>query len=1032
MSEVRSNRFIEALAQHCAAQVLTEKWVLAPSLRVGHQWLESVARQGRPVLNAHVKSLQSFALELAAAEFQDRGLTFLGRTQREMLAARLFAELREAGEGYLAGLSPSLSLTRTLARALEDLRLAGLSPDKVDPKAFEVPDKGSEIRSLLSRYESELEDRQLIDYAGILELARRQVSSLPKDVLVIAPEDLLEGLRACERALWLAIPEAQRLAFEVDRPGSSRERDQSDAALLGWISDPTEAPPPRGDGTARIFRAVGEVNEVREVLRRCVSEGISFDEVEILYTEADTYLPLIYEIASSVGEPELVPVTFAEGIPVRYSRPGRALMGWLTWQQDGCPQATLAWMIQDGLLQVPPQVHVSFSRLAAAFRAVPIGLGADRYLRCLDDALRRLERRREYRLSDQEDEEASAGQLTEMQAGIDALNAVRAMVAPLLGVATEHDGTATGLLGAARTFLGDQTRSASELDSYAQERLLREISDMSDCLAGQEPEGVDVFEWLSELPTRLRVLGQGPRPGHLYAAPVFAGGHSGRRHTFVVGLDDGRYPGGLRQEPLLLDAERSRVSGDLPTSARQLEERTLGFARLMARARGAVTLSYCCRDLTDDRDLFPSPVIWSAYRLLSGDTTGAYDDLLAWLPVPASFAPAEPESCLDESDWWRWRLCGETTVSNAAEAVSHHFPHLCQGFAAAQARASETFTEYDGYVPEAGDDLDPRRPGAPAVSASRLELLGACPLDYFFRYALDIAPPDDLVLDPSIWLDPLERGSLLHDVFRDFMCQLRDAGLSPDLERDSERMGSILGAHVSRMEEAKPPPSREVFQRAVGELRRTAAIFLREEQLHCAGWEPFCFEASIGLPSETESPLDIADPIAVALPDGSSIRTRARIDRIDRLRTDASSLAVWDYKTGSTYGYEEANPFADGRRVQNVLYLMVTQARVEQVHAGHSVNSFGYFFPSTRRNAYGERMQWPAELLLAEGREVLSRLCRLIAGGCFPFTTEPGDVRYSDYALIHGDAKVLAEAAARKIANPENAVLEPFRELRGL
>jgi hypothetical protein len=77
-------------------------------------------------------------------------------------------------------------------------------------------------------------------------------------------------------------------------------------------------------------------------------------------------------------------------------------------------------------------------------------------------------------------------------------------------------------------------------------------------------------------------------------------------------------------------------------------------------------------------------------------------------------------------------------------------------------------------------------------------------------------------------------------------------------------------------------------------------------------------------------------------------------------------------------------------------------------------------------------VQWPAELLLAEGKEVLNRLCRLIAGGCFPFTPDPGDARYSDYALIHGDANALAEAAARKITNPANAMLEPFRELRGL
>lgn len=1032
MSAGASNRFIEVLSDYCGAHILDEKWVLAPSLRVGHQWLELVARQGRPVLNARVKSFQNLAHELAAPALQANGLAFLGRTQREVLVARSFAELCAAGGGYLSSLAPSLSLIRTLARTLEDLRLAGLSPADLDPDAFEVPAKGREIRSLLSRYEKELQDRSLTDYAGLLELARQRVSSLRRDVHVLAPEDLLEGLRAGERALWQAIPESQRTALEVDQPASPRTGDESDAALLGWISDPAEAPAPKGDGAARVFRAVGEVNEVREVLRRCLREGIPFDEVELLYSDADTYLPLIYEVASSPGESASVPVTFAEGIPVRYSRPGRALLGWLYWRRDGYPQATLAWMIQDGLLRIPSQGPASFSRLAAAFRAVPIGLGADRYLRCLDDAVERCQRRRERRQSDQEDEALTAGKAAELEAHIHALRALRATLAPLLAAATKDDGTPAGALGAAMAFLRDQVRSASELDSYARERLLREMADLSECAAELEPLDIDTFEWLAELPARLRVLGQGPRPGHLYAAPVWSGGHTGRRHTFVVGLDDSRYPGGLRQEPLMLDAERSRVSEDLPTSARDLEARTLGFARMMARTRGSITLSYCGRDLVDDRDLFPSPVIWSAYRILSGNTTGAYEDLLAWLPASASFAPPEQDDCLDAPDWWRWRLCGETTVSNAGAAISHQFPHLGRGFVAAEARASEAFTEYDGYVPEAGADLDPRRPGAPAVSASGLELLGRCPRDYFFHYALDIAPPEDLVLDPSLWLDPLERGSLLHDVFRDFMCQLREAGLSPQFDRDHELMEGVLEAHVRGMRDVKPPPSQEAFQREVRELRQSAAIFLREEELHCQGWEPFCFEASIGLPSETESPLDTTDPIPLTLSDGSSISARARIDRIDRLRTDVSTLAVWDYKTGSTYGFDEANPFSDGRRIQNALYLMVTRARIEGLQPACTVSSFGYFFPSTRPNAYGERIQWTGEVLIAGGQEVLVRICRLIGSGCFPFTPEPGDARYSDYLPIHGDIAALAEAAARKIANPENAMLVPFRELRGL
>ena len=46
------------------------------------------------------------------------------------------------------------------------------------------------------------------------------------------------------------------------------------------------------------------------------------------------------------------------------------------------------------------------------------------------------------------------------------------------------------------------------------------------------------------------------------------------------------------------------------------------------------------------------------------------------------------------------------------------------------------------------------------MSASQLETMGQCPLKYFFRYVLKIGVPDELALDPDVWLDPLARITL--------------------------------------------------------------------------------------------------------------------------------------------------------------------------------------------------------------------------------------------------------------------------------
>ena len=62
---------------------------------------------------------------------------------------------------------------------------------------------------------------------------------------------------------------------------------------------------------------------------------------------------------------------------------------------------------------------------------------------------------------------------------------------------------------------------------------------------------------------------------------------------------------------------------------------------------------------------------------------------------------------------------------------------------------------------------------------------------------------------------------------------------------------------------------------------------------------------------------------------------------------------------------------------------------------------------------------------------MLGLLCEMLATGCFPFTDDPEDVRYSDYRDAFGDVIDAAGAAMRKLENEENGVLRPFQKLRG-
>lgn len=1004
MKSGRLNTLTRALADVCREDVLTAKYLIAPSLRVGFQWLDTVTRSGQPVLNVHVKTLRHMALDMASPEMNKKGLSFLRGVREEVILNQIFVRLKEDGNGYLSGLDASRGLIQALLRTISDLRLAGVTSNRLRGEAFEVVSKGKEIKRLLSEYEKMLAAEKFADYADVLQMGTRRIkagSGIPVDGVILLPGNMEDKLSGLEKIFWNTVPAANRRILPVDCSGS----------LV-----------PGEDTEVMMFRAVGEVNEVREVLRRCVKNNIPFDEVEILHTDGAVYVPIIYELTCRVAPEDggSIPVTFVEGIPARFSRPGRALIAWLSWIRSDFPQSTLMRMIQDGLLRIPgtAEKKFGFTRLAEVFRSVSIGAGRSRYLRCIEEDISGLNKQiRQERRRD----------LTER---IEGLGIIRDLVRDIIdGIPSNRSGQ-KAVLEAAAEFTNTQVRCVNQLDEYSREVILKEIRKLIDCFDGKEEvEGLNIWEWMEDLPADASVGGLGPRPGDLYVSNIYAGGYSGRKHTFIVGLDDSRFPGAGLQDPLLLDGERKRVSGNLPTSAGRMGDRIADFSSLMARLRGSVTLSYCCRSLTDDREMFPGPVLLDIFRVLSSNQTGDQDDMLRWLPDPVSFAPADADCCIDSTEWWLWRICGGEAVKDPKKLVARHFPHLGRGMTARVERESDRFTAYDGCVPEAGEDFDPAGPKGPVLSASRLELLGRCPMEYFFKYVLGIEPPEEDEIDPSVWLDALDRGTLLHAVFRQFMARLLKEKRVPEFPRDENILSKIMDRHIKEARAQTPPPNDTVFEHDCRELRQTARIFLQEEAEFCTGSRPLYLEVALGLRPEGDGTnLDEGSPVLIALADGREIRARGRVDRVDEI-SKGNRYTVWDYKTGSSYGFDERDPFRGGRKIQSILYLAMIEKRLrEKVSPDAVVERFGYFFPNVRE--HGRRISWSARDL-AGGIEIVTRLCDMIAGGCFPFTDDPDDVRYSDYADAFGDRERAAEGTRAKMENTGNTALDSFRCLRG-
>ena len=612
-----------------------------------------------------------------------------------------------------------------------------------------------------------------------------------------------------------------------------------------------------------------------------------------------------------------------------------------------------------------------------------------------------------------------------------AFKAIRGVVEDLLSGTKDVEKEQRGIINAAAQFVARIARSSDQFDNYSRRALLDRIEEMADSIADdQDPLSIDLWEWLLNLPNEIRVAGSGPRPGRLHCANLLSGGHSGRKHTFIIGLDNKRFPGAGLNDPLLLDSERLKLSSDLPTASDQLSRKWEKFILLLARLRGTVTLGFSSFDLRENRAMFPSPAILSAYRIVSGDKEADQTDLMRFLSLPTSFAPATADCSLDLADWWLWRTCGKEKAGNSEEILREFYPELLRGLEMRRNRLSHEFTIYDGFIPDECSELNPAAPSGPVVSAAMLETIGECPLKYFFKYALRIMPPDEFPVDPAQWLDPATFGELLHEVLHRFMSELMSQGRSPSFQSDIARLTAILEDSIARYKKRYPPAGPSAFRIQERQLQRAILIFLAEEELLCRVSIPRFLEVSIGMPSRFgATELDMNEPVILKLPNGQSIRARGRLDRVDEISSGlADAFAVYDYKSGSPYKYVQPDPYWQGRVIQHALYLRMAAALLAgKVPRNAKSVHFEYFFPNLRTR--GRRIRWRAEQL-ANASEIIQKLCAIPGQGCFLPTTEHLDCAFCDYVSICKDVYAVSAGAKLKLKNPANTKLAPIRELR--
>jgi len=510
---------------------------------------------------------------------------------------------------------------------------------------------------------------------------------------------------------------------------------------------------------------------------------------------------------------------------------------------------------------------------------------------------------------------------------IEALDRLRSYALPLL---TDLEALST-LVADWGTWLD----RLSALATRALRRPERVLSVLAELAPMSEVPMVDLTEVRLILERRLTELVVRPseRPfGRVYLAPVDQVRGLSFDVVFVPGLAERLFPQKVTEDPILPDRERIKLEGRLRTNADRSASERLALRLAVGAARRRLVLCYPRIDIEQSRPRTPSFYGLEVLRAAEGRLPG-FDELArraeeigaARLGWPAPSRPAQAidaaehdlallQSILDRSE--------SETVGRARYLLDAN-PHLKRALRFRARRWIKNFTRADGLV-----DLDPlAKPAllahglaARSFSPTALQHYAACPYKFVLSALHKLAPREEPL--PLEELDPLQRGSLIHEVEFALLGRLRDAGLLPVTE---EKLGAaralldeVLDAVAAKFHDDLAPAIVRVWKDGIDSIRADLREMLRRATEE-ATWVPAHFELSFGLTERRERDPRSIDAPAVL---DCGIQLRGSIDLVER--REGGALRATDYKTGKARAVD-GTIIGGGETLQPVLYALTLE-----------------------------------------------------------------------------------------------------------
>ncbi len=753
---------------------------------------------------------------------------------------------------------------------------------------------------------------------------------------------------------------------------------------------PPEAP--CGDDVS-VLSAPGESRECVEIARRLhrfAASGVPFDRMAVLLRAAEEYRPHLEEAFARAD----VPAHFARGA-VHPHPAGRAFLALLACAAEGLSARRFAEYLSIGEVPaatpegqppepvpaterwVAPDEELVATAVADALSAArtgselqeesgdpdvePVVAGTlrapRRWENLLVDAaviggrerwarrLAGLERELALDLDELEDPEGPQGE--RLRRALRDLAALRAYALPLideLAALPRHAGWGSWL---------ERLSALATRALRHPERVLAVLAELAP-MASVGP--VDLDEVRLVLAPRLLEVAEPPaaqRYGRVFVAPAEAARGLAFDVVFVPGLAERLFPRKIQEEPILPDAARAALAAGLESNQERRQRERLALRLAVGAARQHVVLSYPRLDLDQGRPRVPSFYALEALRAAEGRLPG-FEELRARAETAADTrlgwpAPRDASAAIDEAEHDLGLLESILDLDEAESVGTARYllganPHLGRALRFRARRWLRRWTGADGLVRPADDAhesiaeaaltaLAGHAPGARSFSPTALQHFASCPYRFFLHTVHRLAPRE--VPEALEEIDPLSRGSLIHDVQFELYCRLRDAALLPvtpaNLADARGLLEEVLDAVAARYRDELAPAIERVWQDAVASVRADLREWLRRASRDSSGFTPWRFELAFGLPGRRgRDPHSSPEPA----PLDCGILLRGSIDLVER-RADAggASLRATDHKTGRDW-VKPGAVVAGGESLQPVLYALaaeklVPEARVE-------------------------------------------------------------------------------------------------------